>query len=147
MAALDRLGIVPGAVGTQEGLTLGVETGRGLRASKVSEVVAPFAVLGLVVDHSVDHLDLSGGEVALKVGGVIPGIPQAELQAGKDVQRPRFGAAVGERQVPHLEVFTQRDEIARAGFHPLVEGFNDSIAQAVAAGIAFEGRTRGLPAR
>ena len=75
-AGLRRL---PAPVGTQESLPLGIETGQRLGAGEVGEVIAALAVLGLVVDDPVDDLDLADVEIALVVGGVVPGIPQAEL--------------------------------------------------------------------
>lgn len=46
-------------------------------------MVAPLAVFGFVVDHALLNLDLTGIEITLVVGSVIPGIPQGKLNAGK----------------------------------------------------------------
>ena len=46
-------------------------------------MVAPLAVFGLVVDHPILNLHLAGGEIALEVGGIVLGIPQAELDRRK----------------------------------------------------------------
>ncbi len=42
-------------------------------------MIAPLAVLGLVVDHAVFYFDFAGVEISLEIGGVIVGVPQAEL--------------------------------------------------------------------
>ena len=42
-------------------------------------MVAALAILGLVIDDLVLDLDLAGGEVALVIGGVVVGFPQAEF--------------------------------------------------------------------
>jgi hypothetical protein len=42
-------------------------------------VVATLPVLRLVIDDAVVHLDLADREVALEVGGIVAGVPQAEL--------------------------------------------------------------------
>jgi hypothetical protein len=75
-------------------------------------VVAALAVLGLVIDDAVLDFDLADVEVALEVGGVVLGVPQAELDAGEggDVRPGR--AAIGDRELPDFEVFVERDEVA-----------------------------------
>jgi hypothetical protein len=111
-------GLVPAAVGAQEGLALGVETGQRLGAGKVGKVIAALAVLGLVVDDLVFHFHLAGAEVALEVGGVVQGIPQAELDEEKGRQLGGFSALVGDRQLPDFQVFTQRHKVAHAAWMP-----------------------------
>src|SRR3989304_2404358 len=75
-------GGVPAAVWPQEGLALGVESHHRFGGGQVGEVIAALAILGLVVDHPVDDLDLAERVIGLEVGGVVPGIPQAKLHAG-----------------------------------------------------------------
>ena len=84
---------VPAAPRPEEGLALGVEAGERLRAGEPGEVVAPLAVLGLVVDDLVLDLDLAGVEIALEVGGVVVGFPQAELDRGEDRELRRLRCA------------------------------------------------------
>ena len=84
LAALDRRRVVPTAVGAQERVALGVEAGQLGRAGEIGEVVAPLAILGLVVDDLVFDLDLAGAEVALEIGGVVLRVPEAELDAGEE---------------------------------------------------------------
>ncbi len=83
-ASLDGERAVPAAVRAQEGVALGVEAGERLGAGEVGEVIAPLAVFGLVVDDPVLDLDLAGRVVALEVGGVVLGIPQAELDGAEE---------------------------------------------------------------
>jgi hypothetical protein len=78
-AVLNRLGLAEMIVQTDEGLAIRVEA-RNLRVHVVErEVVAPFAVFGLVVDRRAVDLDLARAQVALQVGGVVVRVPQAEL--------------------------------------------------------------------
>ncbi len=93
LAALDGDRPVPAPVGPQEGVALRVEAGEGLRAGEEGEVVAPLAILGLVVDDAVLDLHLPHGVVALEVGGVVLGVPEAELHRAEEGQRCRPGAA------------------------------------------------------
>src|SRR5205823_14897369 len=53
------------------------------------EVVAPLAVLGLVIDRAAFDLDLTAAEIALVVGHVVVGVPEAELQEREQLQRAR----------------------------------------------------------
>src|SRR5208337_3995692 len=52
--------VVPAAVGAKKCVAAGVETGGRFRTGKIGKVVAAFAVLGLVIDDAVFHLDLAG---------------------------------------------------------------------------------------
>jgi len=80
-------------------------------------VVAALAVFRLVIDHTVHYFNFTGAEVALEVGAVIPGIPQAELDRGEGREAHRLRAQVGQRQLPDLKVLAQWNEIAQGGFH------------------------------
>ena len=92
-AALHGQRPVPAAVRPEERVAVGVEARRALRAGEEGEVVAPLAVLGLVVDHAVLDLDLAGREVALVVGRVVVGVPQAELDDQKSDSARRVRGA------------------------------------------------------
>ena len=81
LAAFDRSGVVPTAVGPEECITLRIEAGQFGGAGEPGEVVAALAILGLVIDDLVLDLDLSDAEIALEIGGVVLRIPQAELDA------------------------------------------------------------------
>ena len=83
MAGFHGGRFVPAAVSAQKCLALRVEPRARLRAGKVREVIAPLAVFRLVIDNAVLHLHLAGIEVALKVGGVVLRVPQAELDGGE----------------------------------------------------------------
>ncbi len=79
-----RKWIVVTAIGAEECLTLRVEAGEGSRAGEVGEVVAPFPVFGFVVEDAIFNFHLADVEVALVVGGVVPGVPQAKFNGGEE---------------------------------------------------------------
>ncbi len=90
-AVFHRRRVVPTAIGAEKRVALRVETGEFLRAGEIREMVAPLAILGLVVDDAVHDLNLAGAEIALEVGGVVLGIPKAELDAGKNAKASPAG--------------------------------------------------------
>ncbi len=47
-------------------------------------MVTSLTVFGLVIDHPIHHFHLTHRVIALKVGGIIHRIPQAELDCGED---------------------------------------------------------------
>ena len=105
---------IPAAVWAQERLALGVEAGERLGAGEVGEVVAPLAVLGLVVDHAVLDLDLADAIVALEVGRVVLRVPQAELDRGEERQAGRPSArSLVRRTCQTSRVSPERHEVAR----------------------------------
>ena len=132
-------GLVPAAVRPQERVALRVEAGQLLRAGEVGEVIAPLAVLGLVIDHPVLDLDLAGAEVALEVGGVVLRVPQAELDAAKRPRaRPASSRWLVSGELPDLQVLAQRHEIAGLGLDAAVGRADDRVAQAVAAVVVVQ---------
>ncbi len=60
-------------------------------------MVATLAIFGLVVDDAILNFDLSDAEVALEIGGIVLGIPQAEFRGGKHRQLSRRQALVRNR--------------------------------------------------
>ena len=173
LAALDDHRVVPAAVGAEEGLALGVEADqRGLtvlvcrqtisrrvdivcrrirtvsprssRTREIREVIAPLAVLGLVVDHAAVDLDLAGVEVALEVGLVVPGVPQVELHGREQRQLGRGLTPVGHAQPPDLQVGAQRHEVQRAGLDAVGLRADDGVAHAMAAGVGVQGVRVGI---
>jgi hypothetical protein len=79
-------------------------------------VVAPLSILRFMIDHPIDHLNFACREVALEIGGIVPSIPQAELDRRIDREVSRLITVVGEANFPNLEVLTQGYEIANLGF-------------------------------
>jgi len=47
-------------------------------------VIPALAVLGLVVNHLIFDFHLAGVEIALVIGRVVLGVPQAKLDAGEN---------------------------------------------------------------
>ncbi len=64
-------------------LPLGVKASERFGAGKIGKVIAPLAIFGLMIDHSILDLHLSGVEIALEIRRVILGIPQTKFDAGK----------------------------------------------------------------
>ncbi len=108
-------------------------------------MVAALAVLGLVVDDAVLDLDLAGVEVALEVGLVVPGVPQAELDAEKIERSAAVSRWLVMRQLPDLQVGVQRHEIERFGLDAVRQRADGRVAQAVAAVVAVQRAARRLP--
>jgi hypothetical protein len=51
-------------------------------------VVAPLPVFGFVINGGTLDLHLTGGKIALKVGVVLQGIPEAPFHKGEKGERP-----------------------------------------------------------
>jgi hypothetical protein len=145
LTGFDGGRLVPAAIAAQEGFALGVESRAGLGTGKVREVIAALAVLRLVINHAVFHFHLSGVEVALEVGAVVLGVPEAELDLGEAGNGGLGGAAVGDRELPNLEVLAQRDKVAGVRLDAGVLRSDDGVAHAVAAGVVLELVACGLP--
>jgi hypothetical protein len=102
-----------------------------------------------VVDHSTLRLDLdlADREVALEVGGVVPGFPETELDGAEQRQPGRIGAVIGDRRLPDLEGLAERDEVGDLGLDAGPARADDRVAEAVTAAIGLELGVRGLPGR
>ena len=85
------------AVYAAEGVAGGVEAGDRGVGPEHCVVVAALAVLGLVVDGAAHDLHFAGGEVALEVGAVVHGVPQAELHVAEHIQRAGGAGLVFQR--------------------------------------------------
>ncbi len=147
LAALDDDRPVPATVGSEERVALRIEAGQRLRAGEVGEVVAPLAVLRLVVNDAILDLDLAYRVVALEVGVVLQSFPKTELDRAEERHLRRRGALVRDAHPPDLEVLAERHEVARLGPDPVQPRPDDRIAQAVAAAVVLEIALGRLPAR
>ena len=144
-AAFHRERLIPAAIRSEEGFALRVEPGGLKRAGEVGEVIAPLAVLGLVVDHAVFDFHLASAEVALKVGRVVLRVPQAEFDARERRERRSLVAVIGHRKLPDFEVLVERHEVARARRDAPVCRADRAVAHAVAATVVLRFVPRGLP--
>ena len=140
-----HLGGLKATVRAQERFTLGIKPRQFFGTGKVSEVIAALAVLGLVVDHAIHHLDLTGAEVALEVGHVVLGIPQRELHKREQRQAGAFRASVGDGDLPDFERFVQRDKVAHFRANLVVAGTDGGVAHAVPAGVIGQRAAHRLP--
>ena len=64
---------------------------QGSRAGEPGEMIAALPVLRLVIDDFVFDLHLPDAEIALEIGGIVLGIPEAELDRRK---RPKSQPAL-----------------------------------------------------
>jgi hypothetical protein len=102
-----------------------------------------------VVDHPalrVD-LDLADREVALEVRGVVPGVPETELDGAEQRQPGRIGAVIGDRRPPDLQGLAEWDEVDDLGLDAGPPRADDGVAEAVTAAIVLELGVRRLPGR
>ena len=109
-------------------------------------MVAPLAVLGLVIDRAAIHLDLAGGVVALEVGAVVHRVPETEFEIRKRPHGFFSVAAVVQRHAHQKTVVPERDEQLLPGAKAVLLALDDRIAQSVAAAVAVKLRLHGLPA-
>ncbi len=110
-------------------------------------MVPALPILGRVIDDPIRHLDLAGGVVPLKVGLVLPCVPQAELDGAEQRERRDPVPVVGDPRAPDLERGTQRDEVEGFGVDPTAPRADDRVAQAVSAAVLLEIRSHRLPRR
>ena len=96
-------------------------------------VVAPLTVLGFVVERAVHHLDLTGREVALEVGRVIQSVPQAELDAGEELDAAPCIPLVGQAHLVDLGGGVERHEVEYFRPQALADPGDPGIAQSVPA--------------
>ena len=113
--ALDDIRPFPASIWAQEGIALGIEAGQRLTAGEPGEVVATLPVLGLVIDDTVLDLDLTDRVVALEVGGVVVGVPEAPLHCAEERQVGGLRTFIGDASAPDLERFAIGYEVGRFG--------------------------------
>ncbi|OPZ81025.1 MAG: hypothetical protein BWY77_00820 [bacterium ADurb.Bin431] len=98
-------------------------------------MIAALTVFGLVVDHPLLDLHLAGAEVALEIGRVILGIPEAEFHRRKEREPGRFLALVGNLHPPDFQILSQGNKEKGLGPDAGRGGADDAVAHAVAAEI------------
>ena len=92
------------------------------------------------------HLHLAGGEVALEVGAVVNGIPQAELHIAEHIQLFYGIRLIFQSQAVQLTgIAGGHEQLLRSGNTVLLT-LQNGIAQTVAAGVAVQLCLGGLPA-
>ncbi len=144
-ACLHDLRVIPTSIGAEERFALRIEAGEGVGAGEVGEVVAPLAILRLVVDDAIFYLDLADVEVALVIGRIIPGVPQGKFERGEERDGARPGREVGQRQPPDFQRFVEGHEIGDGGADTGVTGVNIRVANAVAAFVFVQRLAGWLP--
>lgn len=138
-------GVSPAVELAEELVAAGVEADDGGVHGEERVVVAALLELGLVVQQrgvgfALD-LHLAGGQVALEVGGVVHGVPQAPLHGCGGVDDDRLIRGVGHVETVDFGVGVQRHECGEGGFDAVLGGFEHGVADALAALVGVE---RGL---
>ncbi len=157
---LPAVGDASGAAGAEDGLRPGgaavhahESVPRGVEAVGLpvrpedSVVIAPLTIFCLVIDRRTHDLHLAGGIVALEVGAVVHGVPEAEFHVGEKAQLFFFGALIANADAHEQAVVPLRDEELLADCHAVLCPFDHGIAQAVAAKVRIQLLLHRLPAR
>ena len=145
-AAENGRGTGGGAVNADKGVARGVKGTARPVGPENGVMVAPLAVLGLVIDRAAIHLDLAGGVVALEVGAVVHRVPETEFEIRKRPHGFFSVAAVVQRHAHQKTVVPERDEQLLPGAEAVLPALDDRIAQPVAAAVTVKLRLYGLPA-
>ena len=141
-----HLGLAEAVVVADEGRAVGVEA-FDVGVHRVhGEVIAALAILGLVVDGAALDLHLAGGEVALEVGGIVLGVPQAELHEAEQGYVLLGGGFVGQRHTGHQGVHAPGHEGKLLGLQAVLDAGDAGVAQAMAALVAVQLGLYGHPA-
>ncbi len=145
-AVFHRLGHGRRAIHAHKGVAAGVKALiRAIRPQN-GVVIPPFPVLGFVVDGVGLQLYLADGEVALEIGAVVHGVPQAELHIGEQRHRAGRIASVGNGQANEQAVVPLGHQHLLLDGHVIFDAAEDGIAQPVSALVLVQLRLRGLPA-
>ena len=146
MARFDGFRLGGAAVHAAEGVAGGVEAGHGRVGPEHSVVVAALAVFGLMINGAAHDLHFAGGEVALEVGAVVHGIPQAELHVAEHIQRAGGSGLVFKGQPVDLTGISAGNEEFLLGEDAVFFAGQDGVAQTVAAAVGVQFGLGGLPA-
>ena len=142
----DGLRVCRAAVHTAEGVAGGVEAGDRCVGPEHRVVVAALTVLGLMVDDARLYFHFAGGEVALEVGAVVDGVPQAELHIAEHVQLLCGVCLVLQGQAVQLTGIAFWHEQLLRSADAVLLAFEDGVAQTMATGVAVQLGLGGLPA-
>ena len=147
-AAFAEDGLRPrrAAVDADKGVAGGVEAVGRPVGPEDGVVVAPLAVLGLVIDRRAADLDLAGGVVALEVRGVVHRIPEAELHIGEETQLFFRVCVVADGDAHQEAVVALGDEQLLRDGDAVLRALDHGVAQTVAALVAVKPGLHGLPA-
>src|SRR5262249_44266691 len=99
------------AVWTEEAFAIGVESMHVCVHVIEGKMVAPLAVLRLVIDGAPVYLDLAGAPIPLVVCRVVIRVPQTELDEREQLDRAGGLCFVPERHLVDLRGVAERDEI------------------------------------
>ena len=146
LAGLGHVGIAKAVVQADEALAVGVVAVDGGVDGEQRIVVAALAVLGLVVDGGADDLHLADGEVALEVGHVVVGVPQAPLDEGEEGEVLFLIGLIAELDAGDLGGVAQRHHGGLLADQTVALAGDDGVAQAVTALVLLQVGLDGHPA-
>ena len=145
----NQLGIGPLAHVAQKGVPVGVPAGSRPVHAVVGVVIPTLPVLGLMIDDTVLYLRLGNVQVALIVGAVVYGVPQAPFHQTPDVDVLGFLGFVGQHQIVEFTVFAHGDEEGHPGIQAVLSAVKGGVAHAMAALVTVKlglgGKVPGIP--
>ncbi len=144
-----HLGFVQAVIHTQKAIPIRVEARQFRVHGKEGKMVAALPVLRLVVDDRTLYLHFAGAQVALEVGLIVMGIPEAELQKGKEGQGLCPFALVGQTELHHfsIEVHGHEKELIdpKASPGPGDFGVTQAVTALIERKFLFHGPKAGRP--
>jgi len=99
-----------------------------------------------MIDDAGLHFHFTGGEVALEVGAVVNGVPQAELHIAEHIQLLHGAGLVLQGQTIKLTGVAGGNKKLLRSSNAVLLALKDRVAQTVAAGVAVQLGLGGLPA-
>ena len=147
VTGFDRFRCGGAAVQAAEGIPAGVEAGTRGVGPEHGVVIPALPVLCLMIDSTFHHFYLAGGKVALEIGAVVHGIPQAKLHIAEHVQCAGGSGLVFQRQPVDLTGIAPGHKQLLSGRNAVFFALQDRVAQTVAAGVTVQFRLGRLPAR
>ena len=112
-------------------------------------MIPTLPVLGLMIDDTVLYLRLGNVQVALIVGAVIYGVPQAPFHQTPDVDVLGFLGFVGQHQIVEFTVFAHGDEEGHPSVQTVLSAMKGGVAHAMAALVTVKlglgGKIPGIP--
>ena len=96
-------------------------------------MVPAFSVFCLVIDDAVIHFHLSGGEIALEIGGIILGIPETEFRQAEEIEIFPDVTVVPDHETVYLAAVMQGHKSRQLCGDAVFAAPDDGISQTVAA--------------
>ena len=134
------------SVNTEKCLARGVKPVCRTVGPENGVMVASLTVFRFMINRIRCDLNFTDGIVALEVGTIVIGVPEAELQIGEYLQLPRLRAVVAQRQADEQAVVAARDQHLLPDSDAVLFRFNDGIPKTLTAAVAVRFGLNRLPA-